>query len=85
MLANALVVLCLGQNLIVLAVGKHKHRALDAAEELLDNHLCRGVSEHAVEHLLQFLLSLLESGEYQHTLAGAQTVSLQHIRSLQRL
>ena len=69
-LANALVVLGFGQNLVVVAVSQHEDRALDAAEELLDDHTARRIAEHAAQHLLQLLFSLLQRRQYQHTLTG---------------
>ena len=79
-LADALVVLGLGQNLVVLAVGKHEDGALDTAEELLDDDAAAGIAEHAAKHLLQFLLGFVERGQDEHALAGAETVGLQYVR-----
>ena len=83
MFADALVVLGLGQYLVVLAVGQHEDRTLDAAEELLDDDAAGGPAEHAAEHLLQLLLSLVERGQDEHTLAGAETVGLEHVGRFQ--
>ena len=85
MLANALVVLGLGQYLVVAAVGEHEHRALDAAEELLDDNAGRRHAEHPAEHLAKLALGLFERGEYQHALAGAKAVGLEHVGSLEAL
>ena len=84
-LADALVILCLGQKLVVTPVGKDEHRALDAGEELLDDHTGRGVAEHSAEHLTQLALRFVEGGEDEHALAGTQSVGLQHIGRLQGL
>ncbi len=84
-LSDALVVLCFGQYLVVLAIGEHEYRALYAAEKLLDDHPCRGIAEHSAEHLLQLLLGFVESGQYEHTLSGAQSVGLEHVWRLQCL
>ena len=69
----------------MVAIGQHKHRALDAAHEFLDDDAARSVAEHAAQHLLQFLLRFVKGGQNQYTLTGTQTVSLQHIRRCQRL
>ena len=82
-LADALVVLGFGQNLIVLTVGEHKHRALHAAEILLDDHAAGGIAKHAAEHLAQFALRLVERGQDENALAGAEAVGLQHVGCLQ--
>ena len=84
-LAYALVVLRFGQYLVILAVGEHEHRALYAAEELLDDHFGRCLAEHAVEHLAQLALGLVERGHDEHALAGAESVGLEHIGGLQGL
>ena len=84
-LADALIVFSLRQDLIMLAIGQHKDGALDAGEELLDDDLCRGIAEHAVEHLPKLLLGSLEGRHNEHALAGSQPVGLQHIRRLERL
>ena len=47
-LANAFVIFGFGQDFVVLAVGQYKHRALDAAQELFDDHACRGLSKQAI-------------------------------------
>ena len=36
--SDALVVFRFGENLIVLSVGEHKHRALDARQEFFNHH-----------------------------------------------
>ena len=84
MFSYAFVVFSFRQNLIVLSVSQYKHRALYSAQELFYNDLCRCVSEHTSEHLLQFLLCLFESRQYEHALSGAQSVSFQHVRCFQR-
>ena len=97
--AYPLVVLGLRQYLIVASVGEHKHRALNAAEELLDDHASRSIAELArmpergcslrcgvgghSKHILQLTLGLVERGNDEHSLAGAEAVGLQHIRGLQ--
>ena len=83
-LTNALVVLCLRQNLIVLAVGQYKDRAFDATEELLNHDRGTGIAKHTTEHFLQFLLCLVECRQNEHSLTCAEAVSLQHVRRLQR-
>ena len=82
-LANALVVLSLGQNLIVGAVGENEYRAFDAAEVFLDDHACRGIAKHTSKHLLELFLCLFESGKNEHTLTGTKSVSLQYVWSLE--
>ena len=84
-LADALVVLSLRQNLVVLAIGQYEYGALDTAEEFLDNYACRSVAEHTAEHLLELLLSLFQGREDENALTGAQAVSLQYVWSLQSL
>ena len=84
-LTDTLVVFGFGQDLVVLAVGKYKYRALDAAEELLDDHTGRGVAEHTAEHLTELFLGLLKGRKDEDTLAGTESVSLQYVRSLQGL
>ena len=84
MLSDALVVLGLGQNLVVLAIGEDEDRALDATHELLDDYAARSVAEHAAQHLFQFLLRLVEGGEDEYALAGTQAVGLQDIGCLER-
>ena len=85
MLADALVVLGLRQNLVVLAIRQYEYRTLDAAHKLLDDHLCRSVAEHTAQHLLQLLLSLVEGGQNQYALAGTKSVGFQHVGSFQCL
>ena len=85
MLADALVILSLRQNLVVLAVSQYEYRAFNAAEEFLDDYACRSVAEHTAEHLLELLLGLFQGREDENALAGAQAVSLQYVRSLQSL
>ena len=84
-LANTLVVLGLGQNLIVFAISEYEHRALDTAHELLDHYATRSITEHTAQHLLQLFLGLVECRQNQHTLTSAQAVGLQHIGSLECL
>ena len=84
-LTDALVVLCLRQNLIVLAVCEDEYRTLYTAEVFLNDHLCRCASEHSSEHLFQFFLGFVERRQYQHTLAGTQSVGLEYVWSLQGL
>ena len=84
MLANALVVFGLGQNLVVLAIGQDEYAALNATHEFLDDHTTGGIAEHTAQHLFQFLLRLVKSGEDQHTFSGTKTVRLQHIGWLER-
>ena len=83
MLTDALVVLGLRQDDIVLAVGKHEDAALYAAHELLDDHSAAGTSKHTAQHLLQFLLGLFQRGEDEYSLSGTQTIGFQDVRSLQ--
>ena len=82
MLANTLVVLGLGQNLVVFAISEYEHRALDTAHELLDYHATRSITEHTAQHLLQLFLGLVECRQNQHTLTSAQTISLKNVRGL---
>ena len=84
-LADALVILRLRKNLVVLAVCQYEYRALNATEEFLDDYACRSVAEHTAEHLLELFLSLFQGREDKNALTGAQTISLQYIRSLQCL
>ena len=79
---NAFVVLGLGQDLIMLTIGQHEHRALYTTQELLDDHATGGIAKHTAQHLLQLFLGFFKGGEYQHALSCAQTVGLQHIGSL---
>ena len=67
----------------MLSVGKHEDRALDTAHELLDDHTAGGITKHAAQHLFQFLLRLVEGGEDEYALAGAETVGLQHVGGLE--
>ena len=55
MLADAFVVLGLGQYLVVLSVCQNEHRAFYTAEEFLDDYFLRGLAKHTVQHLPQFL------------------------------
>ena len=80
--ANALIVLSHGEHLIVIAVGEHKHRALYSRKKFFDNHSAARSTEHAVEHLAEFFLSLVEVGDNEHALTGSQAVGFEHIRSL---
>ena len=79
MLANTLVILGLGQNLVVLTVCQHEYRALDTAHELLDHHAARCVTEHTTQHLLQLFLGFFECRQNQYALTGTQTVGFQHV------
>ena len=83
-LANALVVLRLGQNLIAVAIGQNKHTALDAVHKLLDDNTTARAAKHAAKHLFQLLLRLFQRRQNKNTLAGTQAIGLQNIRSLQR-
>ena len=69
-LTYTLVVLCLRQNLIVLAIGKYKDAALDATHELLDDHTAGCITKHTSQHILEFLLGLVEGREDKYTLTG---------------
>ena len=69
-LTDALVVFCLGQNLIVSAVGENEYRALDTAKIFLDDHTGRGIAKHTAKHLLKFFFSLVEGGKDENTLTG---------------
>ena len=80
MLTNALVVLRLGQNLIVLSVGKYKDAALDTTHELFNDHTAGGVAKHAAEHLFKLLLGFFEGGEDEYALSCTEAVGLEHIR-----
>ena len=82
MLADALVVLGLGQDLVVASVGQYEDGALDAAHKLFDHDTAGGIAEHAPQHLLQFLLGFVEGGEDEYALAGTETVGLQDVGSL---
>ena len=84
-LTYALVVFCLGQNLIVGTVGENEYRALDAAKIFLDDHTGRGIAKHTAKHFLEFLFSLVEGGKDENTLTGTKTVGLQYVGSLERL
>ena len=68
----------------MLAVGQHKDAALNAAQEFLDDHATRRIAEHTAQHLLQFALGIIQRRHYQHTLAGTQAVSLQHVGCFER-
>ena len=81
--ADALVVLCHGQDLVVLTVGEHEDRAFDARQELLDDDGGRSCTKHTIEHQAEFVASLVEGGEDEHALAGCQTVGLEHIGCLE--
>ena len=83
-LANALVVLGFGQNLIVIAIGEHEHGALNATQIFLDDHAATGIAEHAAQHLAQLLLCLVERRQDEHAFARAETIGLQHVGSLKR-
>ena len=69
-LTDTLVVLCLRQNLVVLAIGKYKDAALDATHELLDDHTAGSITKHTSQHILEFLLGLVEGGEDKYTLTS---------------
>ena len=81
-LADTLVVLGFGEQLIVLTVGEHEHGALNAREELLDDHAGRCRTEHAAQHLAQLPLGLLDGVEDEHTLTGTEAIGLEHIGCL---
>ena len=83
-LANTLVVLRNGQNLIVLTVGCNKHRALDTAQILLNHHAGTRLAKLTIEHLLQLVASLVQLVENHHTLTCCQTISLQYVGRAQR-
>ena len=68
----------------MLTIGQYKHGALDAAQELLDDHTAAGVAKHATQHLFQLLLGLLQRRQDEHAFACTEAVGLQHIGSLQR-
>ena len=59
-LTYSLVVFSFWQYLVVLAIGEDEYLALDAAKELLDYDIGRGVAEHSAEHLPKLLLGLVE-------------------------
>ena len=64
------------------AVGKHENRALDAREELLNNHACRSLTKHSAEHFLEFALGFVERRHNEDALTCAQAVGLEHIGRL---
>ena len=82
-LADALIVLRLWEDFVVLAVGQDKNTALYTAQELFNDYTRRGIAEHSSEHLAEFALCFLQAVDDEHALSGAQSVGLQHIRSLQ--
>ena len=84
-LTDTLVVFCFGKYLIVFAICQRKDRALDAAEELLNDNFGGSVAKHTAEHLTELLLGLVERRHDQHTFAGCQSVSFQHVGRLECL
>ena len=81
--ADALVVFCHRQQLIVLAIGEGKHRAFDARKELLNHHRASGSAKAARQHTLEFAFSLLQIIDNEHTLAGSQAVGFEHIGGIE--
>ena len=65
-------------------VGKHEHRALYAAEEFFNHHARRGVAEHSVEHVAEFLFCLFKVGYDKYAFSSGQPVGFEHVRRLQR-
>ena len=84
-LTDTLVVFGLGKYLIVFAICQDEDRALDAAEELLNDDLSGSVAEHSAEHLTELLLGLVERRHNQHAFTGCQSVGFQHVGRLESL
>ena len=68
----------------MVAVRQHKYGALDAAQELFDDHRCRSIAEHTAEHLFQLFLSLFQGRQDQYTFTGAKSVCFQHVGGFER-
>ena len=63
----------------MLSVGEHKHRALDARQELFNHHATGSIAKLTAEHFSQCFLSFFERGKDEHPLTSAETVGLQDI------
>ena len=79
-LADTFVVFGRGEDLVVFAVGSHKDRAFDAAQELLDDHAGAGDAELSVEHCGEFLFCGVEVVEDHDALTGCEAVGLEYER-----
>lgn len=81
-LADALVVLGCGEDMVVLAVGEDEDAELYAIEVLFDDHLGGGCAELAAEHVGEFFFGLFKVVYDEHALAGSEAVGLEHVGCL---
>ena len=67
----------------MLTVSKNKHRALNAAQELLDDHGSRSVTKLAAEHVAKLVDGFIQRIQNQNAFASSQAISLQHVWGFQ--
>ena len=75
-LANALVILCGGQWQRVFAINQHKETGFFANHAFLDDNLCTGVAERAIEHRSRGVHRFFCACGNDHALAGSKPVGL---------
>ena len=82
--ANTLIVLCCGENMVVLAVGEHEDAQLDTGKVLLYHNLGRSFTELTpFQHIGQFSASHLQRVEDENSFSSGQAVGFEHIGGLE--
>ena len=84
-LADPLIIFRYGQHLVILAIRQYKDRALDAIQELFDDHGLAGLAKHTAQHIAQLFLGLSQVVDDQYALTCCQTIRFQDVGSRQLL
>jgi len=81
--ADAFVVFCFGQNLVVLSIGQNEYGTFYTAQEFFNHYGGGSVTEHSAQHFFQFFLGFFQGGQNQYAFSGAKTVGFQYVWSFQ--
>lgn len=64
--ADAFVVFCFGQNLVVLSIGQNEYGTFYTAQEFFNHYGGGSVTEHSAQHFFQFFLGFFQGGQNQY-------------------